>query len=453
MRATPLINHKLILAQLTLLFLLFFVTIVFGPLQDQALTLPYEDEAPSPEHSANTTHSPVGDQEGESDQEGEGKKASDEHLLPLSERAPGRLSHEMVKKDGVYWGRLENGWRARLSLDVNFQRIAKRHLKRNRLPFGAMVLMEVDTGRIIGLSQYYDQQHPISQLVNLKDDVHIALQALAPSAGGFRMATYMALLEEGLSPMREMSYPSLPHILRISERDLKERSHDARSSLSQAFVEDNLSFLAQASYKHLKSTDLKRTALSLGFDRRIPFFDLPYELSSAYISTHEVDKVKTALGIENTKMSVLHAAMMTAMIANGGRLVRPQLVDFIENKEGKVHRAPQLEPIKHSGVKKSTARRMRTLLRRAMVVDKQVSSVFADWPSSLSDQKVAGQKSLRTDRKGIYKAYSWFMGFLPADRPRWAFAVMVLNQERFYARSFHIAHRVLKEYLSVKAKD
>ena len=93
----------------------------------------------------------------------------------------------------------------------------------------------------------------------------------------------------------------------------------------------------------------------------------------------------------------------------------------------------------------ATAKRMRHMMRRA-IQDKKSHAVFKEWPSSLSHYRVAGQASMKTHREPSFVRYTWFVGFAPADRPKWAFAVMVVNNIKWYVRALDIAHRVLKDY-------
>lgn len=435
MKAVPLINNKLVLIQFSLLFFLFSLISFFGPPQDQMVVIPQNQPQVPKQTSIEATF--------EDSEEG-GHFA--EERSTLSEIAPGRLSHkQIIKEDGRYWGNLDNAWRARLSLDPDFQEAADRHFSRSHAALGAIVMMEVDTGRMIGLSEYHDSEHNLSRRMRLGDELHMGLRALAPSAGGFRLITYIALLEKGLNPKKNICYTKLKGG-NVHAHHLENRNPGPCKNIAKGFVDQDLSLLAFATHSQLKSADLKRAALRSGFDQRIPYFDLPYEISKAHVPTTDIARVKTALGLQNTKMSVLQAAMIASMIANGGRLVRPQLVDVIEREDGTRHEAPQLAPLKQTGIKSETARNLRSMMRDAMQ-ENELASIFEEWPSELRDIRIAGQSSLKTYRKPIFRRYTWFIGFAPADKPKWAFATMVLNNERWYVRADHLTHRILKDYL------
>ena len=137
--------------------------------------------------------------------------------------------------------------------------------------------------------------------------------------------------------------------------------------------------------------------------------------------------------------------MLAAAIAKDGTLYRPQLAAKIVNHEGKEIKAPIDFKKVAEGMQPTTAKRMRHMMRRS-IQDKKAYAVFKEWPSSLSHYRVAGQASMKTHREPSFIRYTWFVGFAPADRPKWAFAVMVVNNIKWYVRALDIAHRVLKDY-------
>src|ERR1700712_4099987 len=47
-----------------------------------------------------------------------------------------------------------------------------------------------------------------------------------------------------------------------------------------------------------------------------------------------------------------------------------------------------------------------------------------------------------------YKAYSWWGGFAPADKPRIALAVLVVNQALWRIKSSFVARELLREYFA-----
>jgi len=431
MRPKPLISPSFLIAQVFALVFFFAVTSLAGPFSTEPTEVPRDPLKPS---DALTPRPGV----------------VVEPDATLTERRPGPLSHKrLFEKEGKMWGHLDNQWVASLSLDLRLQEITDRHFKRSHAALGALVMMEVETGRVIGLSEYINADHPVTRRLELKEDVHLGLRALAPSAGVFRLVTSAALIEAGVNPRERPCYTKV-HSSEITAHHIENRNPGPCASMSEAFIETDLGYFTFLSHKHLKSERLKRAALRLGFDRHLPYFGMPYELSKAHIPSPDISRARAALGLQGSRLSALHAAMIAATIAKGGALVRPQVVDFIESERGERRDTPDLGHLKNSGLRDDAARHLRQVLRDAMQ-DAEVSKVFQSWPAALSGYKVAGSASVRTYQKPNFMRYTWFVGMAPADRPRWAFAVMVLNNEQWYVRAFDVAHRVLRDYFSLLA--
>lgn len=81
----------------------------------------------------------------------------------------------------------------------------------------------------------------------------------------------------------------------------------------------------------------KKTAEEVLFDSKLPS-DLPYSKSSFTMdsSAGNGTKMMTAMGQGETQVSPYHMALITSAIANGGKLMKPYLVDKVTNASGAV---------------------------------------------------------------------------------------------------------------------
>ena len=112
-------------------------------------------------------------------------------------------------------------------------------------------------------------------------------------------------------------------------------------------------------------------------------------------------------------------AMMTAGIANGGKMMKPQLVDRVLN-------ANTLEPISETRPKQmsrpvsgDTADKLTDMMTG--VVENGTASV-----AKMGDTKVAAKTGTAQHAKGA-APHAWFISFAPADDPQIAVAVVVEN--------------------------
>ena len=364
----------------------------------------------------------------------------------LTETRPGSMSHKsFFLKDGRTWGRLENSWTAQLTIDDRVQKASSYHFSKSKAAMGALALVEIKTGRVIGLSEYINPNHSVTKLLKPSQEVHLGLQSIAPSVGVFRLVTAAALLKAGVSPLKRFCYNKFKAI-NLKSHHLQPVDSGNCNHLNEAFPTTDNSYLASVSHQQLTADKLKKMALNMGFDRRFSYFGLPYELSVAYVPSDPVQRAKTALGIEGSKMNVLHAAMLMGAIAGDGTLKSPRLVEKIHNEDGKEIEAPEFSPMAE-GMSPSSAARLRRMMKLA-IEEPPTGKVFANWPQKLNNMRVAGQSSVRTIRRPSFVRYTWFIGYVPAQAPQWAVAVMIVNHERWFVRALDIAHRVLKDVLS-----
>ncbi len=87
--------------------------------------------------------------------------------------------------------------RATLTLDPRLQDRLERALDTYRVPWGATVLIEPATGRILALAEH-SRAEPGRR--------GLSLAALAPAASIFKLVTAAALLEQGIQPDEEVCY-------------------------------------------------------------------------------------------------------------------------------------------------------------------------------------------------------------------------------------------------------
>ena len=128
---------------------------------------------------------------------------------------------------------------------------------------------------------------------------------------------------------------------------------------------------------------------------------------------------QSSLGQYEVRSTPLQMAMMTAGIANGGKMMKPQLVDRVLN-------ANTLEPISKTRpnqmsrpVSGDTADKLTDMMTG--VVENGTASV-----AKMGDTKVAAKTGTAQHAKGA-APHAWFISFAPADDPQIAVAVVVEN--------------------------
>ena len=132
-----------------------------------------------------------------------------------------------------------------------------------------------------------------------------------------------------------------------------------------------------------------------------------------------VDPGRLAFGQERLQVTPLQMALVAAGVANGGKIMRPSLVDRIVSPKGKIIQRTQPDTWKDA-MKPQTAAELTTM----MVSVVQAGTGTA---AQIPGIQVAGKTgTAETGRPG--ENDTWFIAFAPAENPRVAVAVALSNQ-------------------------
>jgi penicillin-binding protein A len=150
-----------------------------------------------------------------------------------------------------------------------------------------------------------------------------------------------------------------------------------------------------------------------------------------------VDIGRVAIGQERLQVTPLQMAMVASAVADGGRLMKPRLVDRVVGKDGRVKR--RIEPDRQAQVmSKKAADELTQMMGR--VVEEGTGTAAA-----LSGIKVAGKTGTAEVANGTANQ-AWFIAFAPIDHPRMAIAVTV---ERTSGEGGTVAAPLAKQVLEV----
>jgi cell division protein FtsI/penicillin-binding protein 2 len=373
--------------------------------------------------------------------------------LLLAEKRPGALNiNTLYLRDGKLFGDMHNGWQAALTLDNQLQADTAKVFLQGRPALATMAVVEVDTGKIIGLSEYIDPDHEVTKFLQIQHDTHLALKSLAPGANMIKLMTTSALLDMGISDQEDFCYPSLTGRIQDAKqvaKSLAKETNDKCSNLFKAFTEGQNDFYLTLINEKLGMDDIKKKSTQIGFNKPFDYFELQHEPSSLYIPTNDVARAQTAIGFRNSRVSTLHSALIMAAIASkDGKIKRPQLIEALIREDSYTVDSPKFNANQTYGFDQKSLPVLRNMLQSSMK-NSNVQKVFVDWPSELKPIQIAGQ--IGTIRRlNPYISYTWFNGYFPIDKPKYAISILVINNEHWYLQAVHAAHRILKTYLSRK---
>jgi cell division protein FtsI/penicillin-binding protein 2 len=319
--------------------------------------------------------------------------------------------------------------RATLTLDARLQERLERSLEGYRVPWGATVLLEPKTGRVLALAEH-SRAEP-----NRKG---FALAAVAPAASVFKIVTAAALLEKGAADGEVCWHGGKrrldPKLLRDDPR------RDRRcSSLASAFGHSTNVVFAKLADRDLDPATLRATAERFLFNVPIDF-PRPVEVSPAHVPDDPFAAANTAAGFGAVKLSPLHGALLAAIVANGGVYVPPVLVEDT---------AGVSLPLPGGAVRvvdEQVAAKLAEMMRETVTAG-TARKAFRRPSSALRGIAVAGKTGSLSDARP-FRDYSWFVGYAPADRPEVAVATLIVNDRLWHARASQVAKEALEAYFA-----
>ncbi|WP_426751604.1 penicillin-binding transpeptidase domain-containing protein [Myxococcus sp. Y35] len=316
----------------------------------------------------------------------------------------------------------KGGAKKRLTIDPVLQASLTKILRTYEVPYGAAVVLEPSTGRVLALAEHSAAQPELRGL---------PVRAVFPAASVFKIITGSALLEAGVTPETEECFHGGKR--RLSEKLLVDSEKDGSCySLAMAMGKSANVIFAKLTSKHLTVDALRRMAARFRFNREIDF-PVPTDVSLAAIPEESFGLANTGAGFGDVYLSPLHGALVAAVAANEGRWVDPVLIE----PEGPAPLLPaEGEPVLTPAVAKDL-----TTLMETTVTHGTARSVFRERGFRVED--AVGKTGSLADREP-FRDYSWFVGFAPKDNPRVAVAALIVNDPKWRIRAPWLGREALR---------
>lgn len=330
------------------------------------------------------------------------------------------------------------------SLNTKLQQIAYDALGNNR---GAVVVMEPSTGKILAMvsKPSYDPNNVDEQWDALVADnktesplINRATQGLYPPGSTFKVLTSLEYMRENPSAYQKYSY-TCDGSIEYEGMTIHCYGNEVHGKvdLPQSFAEScNTSFASIG--KSLNRDSLFTLCENFLFNKSLPIEmesnASSYKLKSASSSAEEA--MQTAIGQGNTLITPLHNAMIAATVANGGVMMKPYVVDHIENADGGVIKRYSAQ-IASKPMTPDEASYIGKMMRLAVTDGTAVKL-------NNLNVKAAGKTGSADHGKG--KAHAWFIGYAPYDNPDLVVSVIVENVGTGSDYAVPIAKKIFSAY-------
>jgi cell division protein FtsI/penicillin-binding protein 2 len=343
------------------------------------------------------------------------------------------------------------GYNLKLTIQPDVQAALDKVLASQRNIAGAIVILESRTGRILAMSETRaDTQSP------LVTDESILVAARAPAASLMKIVTATAAIEKnGLDPDQEIPFHGGCGNLRNKNWLRDAQSDRQHMSFSHAFgVSCNTVFARLALYETGLAT-LRQYAEKYMFNRPIPS-DLRIETSAALMPALEMATAlevgEAGAGFGASKISPVHAAMLSAAAGNAGVLMAPYLVEAAYDSTGKqVYSATPLEISRIFS--KKTADKMQRLMQETILAG--TSRKYFRRKGTAGDRfEIGGKTGTLSDAEERGTLYTWFSGVAPLESPQnVAIGTVVASPKNWVVRASSIAQISLSQYLKIDRQD
>jgi cell division protein FtsI/penicillin-binding protein 2 len=331
---------------------------------------------------------------------------------------------------------LPDGRVAELTLDPGLQAHVSSLLRQYDVPYGAVVAIEPSSGKVLAYVSHSSANPGAGDL---------ARDPSPPAASVFKVITAAALVDAGVSPEAQVCYGG--GMQRLVDADLVDDAKRDRNcaSLAQALGDSINTVFAKLADRTLTAKVVERYAQAFGFGHALPFAAATRP-SPVEVPVERLELARTAAGFWHTHMSPLHGALIAATIANDGVMPRPLLVDRVLDAAGNPLFVSSPSPHR-SVISRTTARTVGHMMTET-VTRGTSRSAFHDPRGRpfLPGISVAGKTgSLSSDQP--YRAYSWWVGFAPEDKPQVALAALVVNTPKWRIKASYVAREALRYHL------
>lgn len=331
------------------------------------------------------------------------------------------------------------------TVNYNLQKVASDALGGAR---GAVLVMEPSTGKILCMVSKPD--YDPNNIDYLWDYTHStegqsetfflnrATQGKYAPGSTFKIIGLLEYYRENPTTYQNYSYTCNSSI-RMYDVTINCYEHTVHGNES---LKDSLANSCNASFVNLSQNfDLKSfrsLCNDLYFNEELP---VDFECSKSQFTLNENSPKNqlpaTAIGQGETLMTPLHNLMIGGAIANGGVMMKPYIIDHIENDDGRV-------------VKRFKPKSLGSVMTadEAEFLTDYMSSVTtygtATWYFSGASYVCAGKTG--TAEKGDGNVNTWFVGFANADNPEVVVSVITEDYNKTGVKAVAVARTVIDAY-------
>ncbi|MFO8058347.1 MAG: penicillin-binding protein 2 [bacterium] len=369
------------------------------------------------------------------------------------------------------------GTSAVLTLDMRFQKIARRHMGAHA---GSVVAMDVKTGEILALlsTPGYDPstfvgERDAGQWEKLRDNpynplFHRAIQGAYPPASVFKLVMAAGALEEDIiTPSTVYECKGKYKFADSTFRCWKNTGH-GKLKLKQGIAQSCDVYFYKLG-EELGIDSISKWARKFGMGSTVGI-GLPEEKSGLVPDRqwkrqrfgeiwYPGETISVAIGQGYLHVTPLQAVLIGEAIANDGTIMQPQLIHHLEDFQKNRLTGFRPKIMRKNLLDESTARVLQESMEQVVedehgTARRYVKSDFIRIAGKTGTAEVS-KKYQGEDIEDIpykYRDHSWFLAYAPADDPEVVMVVLVEHGGPGSSVAGPVARQILEDYFSLQVR-
>lgn len=322
------------------------------------------------------------------------------------------------------------------TIQGDLQQRVHNFLAKNQVPYGVFVAIEPATGRILGMTAYssVDPTWPKRSAYELY-----------PMASLFKIITASAALEshkitpESVVEFRGKFYSENPRYW-----DISPRGNNNRMNVSYALGKSINPVYGRVASDIAGKSSVMEFVSRFGFNQEL-LPGTPAKPSQASEPANSHDLMLMGAGLDHdVKISPLHAAVIMSAIANGGKMMAPELTSSIVDGKGVEKETFTPRELRRLVTPETSASLTRMLSSTVLTGTSRKAFHDRRGRPLVNVQVAAKTGSIDgTDPKGHY---SWFAAFAPIQNPRIALVALIINPDKWRIKASQVGAEALEEF-------
>lgn len=357
-----------------------------------------------------------------------------------------------------------------LALDWELQKVAEKGLgdmlaelrkSNEELSGGSVVVMEAQTGAIralVSLPQY--DPRPFARGITGKEYrrllndpgiplLHRAMQTMASPGSTFKLVTSSGALRHGLCDPYSVFYCGGSYAGANCFVTSGHGSIGFEGSLAHScdvvYYMLGVKLGVQRLAAHAREMGLgKATGIDLPGESEGIFPDAEWKWKNIGEKWYEGDTVNISIGQGFMLVTPLQMAVVTAAVANGGKVVQPHLVQQVVSFQGRVMARPGFKPLRRLKVAAGHWAAVRQGMRGAVLYGTGVAA-NSEYVHVAGKTGTVENSPSSENRHG--RNHTWFVSFAPYENPEIVVVVMCEKSGGFGGSRCAPVARVIYDYL------